>query len=74
MRHEGLGIAKDGVVHICASPHLDLVAARDMKFRRIWIDGVTGALGDMAVDTTLRLDNADALSTYPQRQQQQKVA
>jgi 2-haloacid dehalogenase len=51
--HDALGIAKDGVVHICASPHLDLVAAREMTFRRIWIDGVTGALGDMAVDMTL---------------------
>ena len=28
--HDALGIAKDGVVHICASPHLDLVAARDI--------------------------------------------
>jgi putative transposase len=31
--------------------------------------GVTCALGDMAVDTTLRLDNAAALSTYPQLRQ-----
>jgi 2-haloacid dehalogenase len=40
--HDALGIAKNGVVHICASPHLDLVAARDMKFRCIWIDRGTG--------------------------------
>ena len=41
----------------------------------IWRDGVTGALGDKAVDMTLRhgrsLDNADALPTGPQPQQQQ---
>jgi len=37
----------------------------------VWRDGVTGALGDKAVDMTLRhgrsLDNADALPTGPQR-------
>jgi len=41
----------------------------------VWRDGVTGALGDKAVDMTLRhgrsLDNADALPTGPQPQQQQ---
>ncbi len=37
-----LGTTKNGIVHICASPHLDLVAARDMKFRCIWIDRGTG--------------------------------
>lgn len=36
--HEALGVSKGDVVHICASPHLDLVAAREMKFRCIWID------------------------------------
>src|SRR3954462_274561 len=35
----------------------------------VWRDGVTGALGDGAVDMTLRLDNAGALPTYPQPQQ-----
>jgi len=30
------------VVHICASPHLDLTAARDVGFRCIWIDRGTG--------------------------------
>jgi putative transposase len=40
----------------------------------VWRDGVTGALGDTAVDMTLRLDNADALPTCPQPPQQQKVA
>lgn len=40
--HSALGTTKDGVIHICASPHLDLVAARDMKFRCIWINRGTG--------------------------------
>jgi hypothetical protein len=35
----------------------------------VWRDGVTGALGEVAVDMTLRLDNAAALPTYPQPQQ-----
>ncbi|KQR68918.1 hydrolase [Rhizobium sp. Leaf384] len=37
-----LGISPDALVHICASPHLDLVAARDLGFRTIWIDRGTG--------------------------------
>jgi putative transposase len=37
----------------------------------VWRDGVTGALGETAVDMTLRLDNARALPTYPQPLQQQ---
>jgi hypothetical protein len=36
----------------------------------VWRDGA-GALGGEAVDMTLRLDNAAALPTYPQPQQQQ---
>ena len=32
----------------------------------VWREGVTGALGDTAVDMTLRLDNAGALPTCPQ--------
>jgi len=40
----------------------------------VWRDGVTGALGDKAVDMTLRLDNAHALPTYPQPPQQQQAA
>ena len=39
----------------------------------IWRDGVTGALGNTAVDMTLRLGNAGALPTCPQPQQQQQV-
>src|SRR5690348_17578456 len=37
----------------------------------VWRDGVTGAPEEKAVDMTLRLDNARALPTYPQPQQQQ---
>jgi len=37
-----LGVGKEDIVHICASPQLDLVAARDLGFRCIWIDRGTG--------------------------------
>jgi len=37
----------------------------------VWRAGVTGELGKTAVDMTLRLDNACALPTCPQPQQQQ---
>jgi 2-haloacid dehalogenase len=37
-----LGVTKDQVVHICASPHLDHAAARDVGFRCIWINRGTG--------------------------------
>ena len=40
--HRALGVSKDEIVHICASPHLDLAAARDIGFRCIWIDRGTG--------------------------------
>jgi putative transposase len=39
----------------------------------VWRDGASGARGGEAVDMTLRLDNADALPTYPQPQQQQSL-
>ena len=39
----------------------------------VWRDGVTGALDQTAMDMTLRLDNADALTTCPQPPQQQQV-
>jgi 2-haloacid dehalogenase/putative hydrolase of the HAD superfamily len=37
-----LGIQPDQLVHICASPHLDLAAARDLGFRAVWVDRGTG--------------------------------
>jgi putative transposase len=40
----------------------------------VWREGATGALGERAVDMTLRLDNAGALPTYPQPPQQQQAA
>jgi len=39
----------------------------------VWRDGVRGALGEKAVDMTLRLDNAAALPTCPQPPQQQAL-
>ena len=36
----------------------------------VWRDGLTGALGERAVDMTLRLDNAQALPTCPPPQPQ----
>lgn len=40
--HDALGVAKEEVVHICASPHLDLAAAREIGFRCVWINRGTG--------------------------------
>mgnify|MGYP001827289694 FL=1 len=40
--HEARGVTPADIVHICASPHLDLAAARDMGVRCIWIDRGTG--------------------------------
>jgi putative transposase len=40
----------------------------------VWRAGVTAQLGAKAVDMSLRLDNADALPTYPQPPQQQQAA
>jgi len=42
----------------------------------VWREAVTGALGNTAVDMTLRLDNAVALPTcpYPPQQQQALIA
>ena len=40
--HRVLGVEIGRVLHICASPHLDLAGARDMGFRCIWIDRGTG--------------------------------
>jgi 2-haloacid dehalogenase len=61
---ETLGVAKDDVVHICASPHLDHAAARDIGFRCVWIDRGTGRtlLPDYTPNATLAtLDQVPAL-------------
>ena len=57
--HDVLAVTKDEIVHICASPHLDLAAARDIGFRCIWIDRGTGRqpLPDYTADKVFpRLD------------------
>lgn len=62
--HAALGVKKDEVVHVCASPHLDLVAARDIGFRCVWIDRGTARrpLPDYTPDAILsRLDRVPAL-------------
>ena len=52
--YQQLGVSKDDVVHICASPHLDLAAARDIGFRCVWIDrGVRAPLPDYTPDARL---------------------
>jgi len=53
--HEQIGVSLDDVVHICASPHLDHAAARDIGFRCVWIDRGTGRtlLPDYTPDATL---------------------
>ena len=40
--HAALGVGDDAVVHVCASPHLDLVATRELGLRDVWIDRGTG--------------------------------
>ncbi len=62
--HAQLGVSKDEVVHICASPHLDHAAARDIGFRCVWIDRGTGRklLPDYTPDATLtKLNQVPAL-------------
>jgi putative transposase len=51
-------------------PHMALDNRTPMA---VWREGVTGRVDGTAVDMTLRLDNADALPTCPQPQQQQKM-
>ncbi|MEI5999435.1 haloacid dehalogenase type II [Paraburkholderia bengalensis] len=53
--HQQLRVSRDDVVHICASPHLDHAAARDIGFRCVWIDRGTGRtlLPDYTPDATL---------------------
>ena len=53
--HHALGVDRGEVVHICASPHLDHAAARDIGFRCVWIDRGTGRqrLPDYTPDATL---------------------
>jgi 2-haloacid dehalogenase len=62
--HRSLQVTKDEVIHICASPHLDLVAAREMRFRTVWIDrgSPRRPLPDYTPDAILdRLDRVPVL-------------
>ncbi|MDF0733117.1 haloacid dehalogenase type II [Pseudomonas entomophila] len=64
--HEQLGVNRGEVLHICASPHLDLVVARDLGFHCIWIDRGTKRqpLADYVPDGVLpRLDGLVPLFT-----------
>jgi 2-haloacid dehalogenase len=40
--HRALNVTSDEIVHVCASPHLDLVATRELGIRDVWIDRGTG--------------------------------
>jgi 2-haloacid dehalogenase/putative hydrolase of the HAD superfamily len=54
-----LGVEKQQLVHVCASPHLDLAAARELGFKTVWVDRGTGRkpLADYAPDAIIaRLD------------------
>ena len=52
-------------------PHQSL---RNRTPMAVWREGVTGILGEAAVDMTLGLDNARALPTCPHPPQQQQAA
>lgn len=59
-----LGVGKDDVIHICASPHLDLRAARELAFRCVWVDRGTARrpLPDYTPDAIVStLDKVPAL-------------
>jgi len=70
--HEaGAGITRWIGFYNNSRPHQ---ALGDRTPMAVWRDGITGALGETAVDIALRLDNARALPTCPQLQQQQQAA
>ena len=59
-----LGVTRNDVIHICASPVLDLQAARDIGFRCIWVDRGAGRapLSDYTPDAILtKLDRVPVL-------------
>jgi putative transposase len=69
-REAKVGIAAWLTFYNHARPHQALANRTPMA---AWRSGV-GALGGAAVDMPLRLDNAGALPTFPQPQQQQQAA
>lgn len=59
-----IGADRGDVCHVCASPHLDLAAARDLRFRCVWVDRGTGRkpLPDFTPDAVVpALDAVPAL-------------
>jgi putative transposase len=69
-REAKAGIAEWIAFYNLRRPHQALANRTPMA---VWRDGITGSLGEAAVDMTLCLDNADALPTYPQPQQPQAL-
>jgi putative transposase len=70
-REARAGIAQWIAFYNTRRPHQALGNRTPMA---VWRAGKFGALGEKAVDMTLRLDNACALPTGPQPQQQQELA
>jgi putative transposase len=70
-REARAGIASWIAFYNTRRPHQALANRTPMA---VWRETITGALKGTAVDMTLRLDNAIALPTCPQPQQQAKVA
>jgi len=70
-REARAGIASWIAFYNSRRPHQALGYKTPMS---VWRLGTTGALDEKAVDMTLRLDNAGALPTCPQPQQQQASA
>lgn len=68
-REARAGIASWIAFYNARRPHQALAHRTPMA---VWREGVVGAFGEEAVDMTLRLDNARALPTCPQPQQQQQ--
>jgi putative transposase len=69
-REARAGIASWIAFYNSRRPHQGLGYRTPMS---VWLLGTTDAFGARAVDMTLRLDNAGALPTCPQPQQQQQA-
>jgi 2-haloacid dehalogenase len=62
--YRSLGVGVEQVLHICASPHLDLTAARDIGFRCIWIDRGTGRRPLLDYTPNARFPTLDRVPPY----------
>jgi putative transposase len=69
-REAKVGIAQWVAFYNTRRPHMALEHRTPMA---VWREGITGRLDGVAVDMTLRLDNAGALPTCPQPQQPQMM-